>query len=294
MTMDLKTTAKRKAASQAQAGLVDNCSFEMTARDRAALDAATGSIHPGAELFVANMTRDAPGVLVEASIRVRRAGFVPVPHIVARNIAGPSDLDGLVGRLSGEAGVDRVLLLGGDRERPAGPFTSALELLQSGALQKHGIGRVALACYPERHPRIPDDVLWAALAEKLSVARRDGIEATLISQFAFEAGPIVAMTRRLRQSGATVPLRVGLAGPVSHAKLLRYALRCGIGPSLRILRDRKDLAFGMLAGETPDALVADLSAALALDASLAIGGIHLFTFGALAGAAEWARAKQRA
>ena len=290
----MDANAMRNAISPTPATFVDNCSFEMTARDQAALEAAAEFMPAGAELFVANISTDAPGVLVEASIRVRRAGFVPVPHIVARNIAGEADLNDLVARLSGEAGVDRVLLLGGDRDQPAGTFTSALDVLRTGVLGKHGIRRVAFACYPERHPRIPEDVLQTALADKLSLAERDGIEVTLISQFAFEAEPIVAMLRRLRQSGVTVPIRVGLAGPVSHAKLLSYALRCGVGPSIRILRERKGLALSMLAGETPDALVAELSAAEARDASLAIDGIHLFTFGALAKSARWARTKRGA
>lgn len=291
--MDVKTAA-RDAASQVRTALVDNCSFEMTARDQPALDTAAKFILPGAEVFVANISKDAPDLLVEASVRVRGAGFVPVPHVVARNLANEATLEKLLARLSGEAKVDRVLLLGGDRDQPAGTLTSALELLRTGLLQKHGIRRAAFACYPERHPRIPEDVLWPALAEKLSAAAQGGIEATLISQFAFEAEPIVAMMRRLRQSGVVAPLRVGLAGPINHAKLLRYALRCGVGRSLRVLRDRKDAAFNLFAGETPDTLVAEISAAQAREPSLAIDGIHLFTFGALAKSAEWARAKRGA
>ena len=81
---------------------------------------------------------------------------------------------------------------------------------------------------------------------------------------------------------------------LNHAKLLKYALLCGVGPSLRILRDRKDLAFGILSSETPDALVAEISAQQALDPTLGIDGIHLFTFGALAESARWVRARQGA
>jgi methylenetetrahydrofolate reductase (NADPH) len=217
-----------------------------------------------------------------------------VPHIVARNIASEGALSDALARLSGEAGVDRVLLLGGDRDQPAGPFGAALEVLRTGLLEKHAIRGAAFACYPERHPRIADDVLRQALVDKLTAARQAGIAASLVSQFAFDPAPIVEMARKLRSEGVTAPLRIGLAGPVNHAKLLRYALRSGVGPSLRILRDRKDLAFNLLAGETPDALVDEISAAQAAEPMLGISGIHLFTFGALPKSAQWARGKQRA
>ena len=280
MDAGVKTTILPSSAVLAQ--LLGRCSFEMTARDRAALRTAAEIISPGAEIFVVNRPNDALGMLVEAAIEVRRNGFVPVPHVVARNVPDERALDGLLSRLSEEAGVDRVLLLGGDRDRPAGIFTAALEVLHTNLLQKHGIARVAFACYPEGHPRIPTEVLGTALAEKLAFARHNGLQGMLISQFAFDAGRILEMAQQLRQSGASEPLRIGLAGPVNHAKLLKYALLCGVGPSLRILRDRKDLAFGILSSETPDALVAEISAQQALDPTLGIDGIHLFTFGALA------------
>ena len=153
MDAGVKTTILPSSAVLAQ--LLGRCSFEMTARDRAALRTAAEIISPGAEIFVVNRPNDALGMLVEAAIEVRRNGFVPVPHVVARNVPDERALDGLLSRLSEEAGVDRVLLLGGDRDRPAGIFTAALEVLHTNLLQKHGIARVAFACYPEGHPRIP-------------------------------------------------------------------------------------------------------------------------------------------
>lgn len=292
--MKTETSQAVLPATAARAGLLDPCSFEMTARDRVTLPAAAASLPPAAEIFVANLPSDALDVLVEAAADVRRGGFIPVPHIVARNIASPAALDEMLARLAGEAGVDRVLVLGGDRDEPAGSLAAAADVVRTGFLQKHGIRRAAFACYPERHPRIPEDVLDAALMEKLALAREAGIAPMLVSQFGFDAGVMVGMVRRLRQAGVTVPIRIGLAGPINHAKLLRYALRCGVGPSLRLLRDRKDVAFSMLAGETPDALVDEIATAEAADPSLAIDGFHLFTFGALAKSGQWVRDKRSA
>ncbi len=51
---------------------------------------------------------------VETASALRRAGFDPVPHIAAREIASHKALDDFLARLRGEADVRRVLLIAGD------------------------------------------------------------------------------------------------------------------------------------------------------------------------------------
>jgi len=72
-------------------------------------------------------------------------GLIPVPHIVARNIAIRDAPNTLLSRLSRKAGVDRALVLRGDRDVPAGDFESSLQLIESGLLQEHGINKIAIA-----------------------------------------------------------------------------------------------------------------------------------------------------
>jgi methylenetetrahydrofolate reductase (NADPH) len=86
----------------------------------------------------------------------------------------------------------------------------------------------------------------------------------------------------------TAPLRVGVAGPASTTKLIKYAMRCGVGASLRTLTERKGIAGTLLGGETPEAVLDRIAAAAAEDPSLAIGSVHFFTFGAPAKSVEWA------
>ena len=168
--------------------------------------------------------------------------MVAIPHIVARNIPSHAVLDDMLARLAGEAGVDRAHVVGGDRDNPAGEFDSALQLLETGLFAKYGINRIALACYPEGHPRISDEVLEQARIDKMRAAAEQGLQVWMVSQFAFEAPPIIALARRMRAQGIDVPYRVGIAGPASHATLLKYAMLCGVGTSLRALRERRGLA----------------------------------------------------
>jgi methylenetetrahydrofolate reductase (NADPH) len=286
--------AGRDLAAAQLARLLESYSVEVTARDATSFDRLAGRLPTGAEVFVANIPNDSLDLLVRAAARLRALGFVPVPHVVARNIRDLVELDSLMKRLAGEAGVDRVLSLGGDRDKPVGTLDASLQLIESGAYEKYGVRHVTLACYPEGHPRIGEQLLRSALDAKLAEAARRGLEVRLVSQFTFDPEPILAMTRRFRAAGISAPLRVGVAGPASRAKLIRYAMRCGVGASLRALTERKSLASSFLGGETPDELLSIVALAAAGDAALGIEGVHFFTFGAPESSVEWAQTTRAA
>jgi methylenetetrahydrofolate reductase (NADPH) len=283
----MATIAHDSEAKAALARLLENYSAELTTRDHKSLDAAKDILRPQTRVFVAAMPRDTADDMIAAAIRLHRAGMVAIPHIVARNIRDRAMLDDMLARLSGEAGVDRAHIVGGDRDDPLGTFDSALQLLQTGLFAKYGITRIALACYPEGHPRIPDAVLEQARADKTREAESQGLSVWLVSQFAFEAAPIVGLARKMRAQGITDPYRVGIAGPASYTTLVKYAMMCGVGTSLRALRERQNLAKTMLTGETPEALLTEIALAREAEPSLGIAGIHFFTFGSLMKTAEW-------
>jgi methylenetetrahydrofolate reductase (NADPH) len=269
------------------AGLLRNYSAEVTSGDRKSIDAATTMMQPGSEVFIASLPSDTHERQVLAATRLKDAGLTPVPHVVARNIKNLAELDVLLGRFAREAGVDRALILAGDRDQPAGGFSSSLQLLETGMLGKHGIGRVLFSWYPEGHPRIPAADLVAARAAKLALAAQADLDVTLISQFCFESAPIIATAKQIRAEGIRAPLRVGVAGPASRASLLKYAMICGVGASIRALKERP-AARGMLAGDTPEELLVDIAHAQATDPSLGIQGVHFFTFASLEKSARFA------
>ena len=234
------------------------------------------------------MPGETHGAVVAAAAGLRAAGFVPVPHVTARTVASFAQLDDFLGRLAGEAGVTRALVIAGDLDRPAGPYPSSLELLRSGLFQQHGVRRIGLACYPEAHPRIGVAVLEQALLAKLELVQAAGLEAWLVSQFCFEAAPILRLLARLRALGIRAPVCVGLAGPADHTTLWKYALHCGIGNSIRALGRRPDALANLLTRRAPDDIVRALAGARRRDPGLGIEGIHIFTFGGGASAATWA------
>ncbi|MBU6444669.1 MAG: methylenetetrahydrofolate reductase [Alphaproteobacteria bacterium] len=280
-------TVEKPAAHTALAALLKNYSAEVTTHDRASLDAAGALLPRGTEVFIAALMKDDPDRHVAAAMKVRQGGLEPVPHIVARNLRSKADLDSLLARLAGEAGVERALVLGGDRDKAAGEFESSLQLIETGLFQKHGIKRIAIGCYPEGHPRIPGAALDEARAAKLRAAEQAGLDVLLVSQFCFDAQPILSLARHMRALGCNAPFRVGVAGPADRATLVKYAVICGVGASLRALKERQNLAKNMLSGETPEGVLSKVAAAQNDEPSLGISSVHFFTFGALANTIKW-------
>ena len=277
-----------QTAAAAMSGFLQGYSAEVTTRDTRTVQSIAESMPAGSEIFIASLPKEPPQRLIETARQLAAAGMRPVPHLVARSLVDKAELDSLLGAFAAQAGVDKVLVLAGDRDKPEGEFGAALDLLVTGLLNQHGIGKVFLSAYPEGHPRIADVVLDAARADKLAAAAAAGLEVELVSQFCFEAGPVVAYAEALRAAGVSASLRVGVAGPANRKTLIKYAMMCGVGPSLRALKERKELAANMLARETPQAMLADIARAAAERPGIGLSGVHVFPFGSLETSAAWA------
>lgn len=279
--------AEALAERQGILTLLEGASLEISGHDAGDIAECVSNLDPGTEVFVSLPMGQPYHGAVAMAARLRRAGFRPVPHVTARALASQSALDDYLARAAGEAGVEHVLAVGGDRDRPAGPFDSSLAVLCTGALRRHGIRKLSIGAYPEGHPVIGAKALQDALLAKRELARENGLELQIVTQFCFDAEPIVSWTRQSAALG--IPVRVGLAGPASITTLLKFAARCGIGNSVRILKSRTDSIIRLLTEAGPEGLIRDLArSAAAGEARFA--GVHLFTFGGLLRSARWLRA----
>ncbi len=264
-------------------------SIEVTPKASAELAELAGVLAPATNVYVTALPGADLDDLVTAARRVREAGHEPVPHIPARAIAGRAGLDRLLGALAAEAGVVDVLVVGGSVKEQAGEYSSSIEILESGLLERHGIVRAGVAGHPEGTPDIPPESVRASLAAKNAFAARSPIELRLVSQFALAAEPYVAWERQIRAEGNRLPVFAGIPGVTSPATLLKYGLACGIGPSLEILRKQTG---GLLKLATtrlwrPDEVARGIAEAAAADPQSLIRGLHVFPFGGLRRSAEW-------
>jgi methylenetetrahydrofolate reductase (NADPH) len=243
---------------------------------------------PGTEVTITFLPGDNCCANVETAAALRRAGFAPVPHIAARELPSREALNDFVARLRGEADVRRMLLIAGDVAAAKGPFKSSRDLAATGLLQAHGISRVSIAGHPEGHPFLDPAATFRGLAAWRDWAGETGVKVDIVTQFCFEAAPILDFLGELRARDIELPVIIGLAGPATPATLTKFALRCGIGNSMRALRGQIGRYGRLLVDTGPDQVMQGLEAAPP-EATAAIAGFHLFPFGGLRKARNWLR-----
>jgi len=224
---------------------------------------------------------------LEAIAAIRAAGLDPVPHVSARRIVNRDEFRNFLKRASGEHGVHRVLLLGGDEPRPKGPFIDSLQILEEGLLGDCGVREIGVAGYPEGHPRIPLNAIEKALAHKLELAGAQSIGVYVVTQFSFAPPRVVDYCAMLSRLWPELPVYVGIAGPTDASALLRYAQRCGVSVSLRALRSLGTGIAQLVTNTDPrQHLVAVARYTRSREPSNVVG-VHLYSFGGAVRTARW-------
>jgi methylenetetrahydrofolate reductase (NADPH) len=283
------STHDRGDAAPAIAEFARGFSLEATRPTAGEVAALAGIAPPGTRVYLSAVPTRPPEEAIEHAARLHGRGFEPVPHVAVRLFASAMALDDFLARMTGKAGVKRLLVIAGDREQPAGEFRSAIELIDGGLLQRRGIVEIGIAGYPEGHPRISSQDLDRALADKIAAAEATGIRVHIVTQFCFDAGAILGWIGRLREFGLEHPVRIGLAGPTNLATLLRYAQRCGVQASAQGLARQAGLLRQLFAMSAPDGLVRALAQART-EGHLGAIKPHFFSFGGLSRTARWAAA----
>jgi methylenetetrahydrofolate reductase (NADPH) len=262
-------------------------SFEATRPSDTEIDALAAAAARGTAIYISAAPSRPLSEQIATARRLAARGFEPVPHIAARSFASAVELDGHLARLVDEAGVRRLLVIGGDRDAPAGYFHHAIEVIESGIPQNRGIREIGIAAYPEGHPRVAQTEIDRALAAKIEAAAATGLGVHIVTQFAFSAAPVVGFVARLRDTGIELPVRVGVAGPASVATLMRFAAICGVAASARALARHAGLGKRLFGTNAPDAVIRALAATRDTLGDVAP---HFFTFGGLGAAARWTAA----
>jgi methylenetetrahydrofolate reductase (NADPH) len=263
-------------------------SIETTRPSAAEIAQLATILPPATQVYVTAVPTAAPDETVEAATALRRNGLEPVVHIAARRLSSAELLQDLLKRLTGEAGVRRLLVIGGDIDA-TGPFADALAVIQKGRLPEFGIEEIGIGAYPEGHPRITSERLEASLDEKIASATAQGLRVHIVTQFSFSGEAIIAWLKKLRVGGIAHPVKIGLAGPTSVTALIRFAKRCGVGTSMRGLMS--GAATSLIGNVGPDRILDELSTA-----NSQLGDIHphYYSFGGIVATARYAAEKAEA
>jgi methylenetetrahydrofolate reductase (NADPH) len=268
-------------------------SLEITAKDAGNLESARGFVPPGTSISVTYLAGEDIKARLGAAIAVKRNGFVPVPHIAARSLTSERALDTYLEQLAVEVTIDRVFVIAGDSPQPQGPYEDALAVIRTGRFARYGVRRVGIAGYPEGHPRIAGAELRQALTDKVRTLTDLGHDTEIVTQFAFESDPVLTWLRSIRDDGVSSLVRIGVPGPASLTTLLRFAARCGVGVSAKVLQKYGSSITRLLNVAGPEMLIDDLGLRLKPDVHGDVK-IHLYPFGRLGTTAEWAHGFLRA
>ena len=192
-----------------------------------------------------------------------RSGRNAIPHFPARSIRDLNELKDYV-KMCADFGVKQALIIGGGRE-PIGKFHCSLQLLETGLFQGMKIG---IAGHPEGSPDISDSELDKAMKQKTPLADY------IVTQWLLDPKVIAGFI-----SKQTLPVHVGITGPLKISSLLKFASIVGAKNSLNFLKSNTSKALDLLKPKDPNELINSLKGVTE--------HFHIYTFGGLKETNKW-------
>lgn len=224
-------------------------------------------------------------VTVAAVEKVLSERMLATPHLAARSIGSRDQLDTWLQRLE-DVGCNRLMLIAGDPLTRTGPYKDTLEILDTGLLEKHGFIHIGVAGHPDGHVHANSRQVLEALEIKKAYARAHDINMWVVTQFVFDIANFTAWLDEWDEALDFLPVHMGLAGPTSMTNLMRYAARCGVALSAKmILRNRNTMK--LVGSWDPAEQLEELYRQCSLHIGRRLQALHLYPFGGLARSAHW-------
>ena len=192
-----------------------------------------------------------------------KKGFNPVPHFPARSINNEEELKDYISRCK-DLGVKQILAIGGSRD-PVGKFDSSYQILETGLFD--GI-KIGIAGHPEGSPDISDSELEKAMIDKKPYADY------IVTQWLLDSQPIVDFI-----SKQTIPVHVGITGPMKISSLIKFANIVGAKNSINFLKSNFSKALDLLKPKDPNDLIGKVKSHTDY--------FHIYTFGGLKETNKW-------
>ena len=189
--------------------------------------------------------------------------FNPVPHFPARSIKNLNVLKDYIKRCK-DCGVKQALVIGGSAQ-PVGDFHCSLQLLETGLFE--GL-RIGIAGHPDGSPDISDSDLEKAMKDKKPYADY------IVTQWLMEPKPVIKFV-----SKQTIPVHVGITGPMKISSLLKFANTVGAKNSINFIKSNLGKTFDLLRPKDPNDLIEDVKSVTS--------NFHIYTFGSLKETNKW-------
>ena len=286
----------RKAEAPAPVNLdladfLQGYSIEVMPRTAAKVEDFRAILPEGTRVYIAHIDGTPIEDMVETAKRLAADGFEVMPHFPARIIKDEVTLRDWIARYQGEAGVTSALVLAGGIPEAQGAFSDSMQLLQTGAFGDAGFTRLHVAGHPEGNkdidPKGGTANVDAALRWKQTFSDSSDAEMALATQFCFEAGPVIDWANGLKDAGIDLPIHIGVAGPAKLQTMVKFAVACGVGPSLRVLQKRARDVTKLVLPFEPTEFLGELAAHKAANPDFNITSVHIFPLGGIKAATTW-------
>src|SRR6056297_859491 len=240
--LNFKKREKVTPANTELEAFLQGYSIEVMPRTAEKVENFRDLLPEGTRVYIAHIEGTPIADMVATAKRLADEGYNVMPHFPARIIKDAATLENWIAMYQGEAGVKQALLLAGGVSQPHGEFHSSMQLMETGLFDKAGFTRLHVSGHPEGNRDIDPDggdaAVMEALRWKQSFAERTDAQMAIATQFAFEAKPIIAWADRLKAEGIDLPIHIGIAGSAKRQTLIKFAIACGVGPSLKVLQKR--------------------------------------------------------
>ena len=281
------TFARKPAIASRNAAVaqfLQGFSIEVMPRTAAKIEDFNAILPAGTRVYVAHIDGTEFHDMLATARRLADDGFDVMPHFPARSIADRATLERMV-RSYADAGVRQALVLAGGLDKPHGEYSDSMQLLETGVFDAHGFTDIHVAGHPEGNrdidPNGGEAITMQSLRWKNDFQHKTDARMAIATQFCFEAQPVIDWADRLRAEGITLPVHIGIAGPAKLQTMIKFAMACGVGPSLRVLTRRaRDLSKLMLPFE-PTEILADLARHKAAHPDFAVERVHFFPLGGI-------------
>ena len=208
--------------------------------------------------------------VAEKAKELANLSFNPVPHFPARSIKNLDILKDYVMRCK-DGGVKQALVIGGSAQ-PVGDFHCSLQLLETGLFEGFRIG---IAGHPDGSPDISDLDLEKAMKDKKPYADY------IVTQWLMEPDPIIKFV-----SKQSIPVHVGITGPMKVRGLLKFASTVGAKNSINFIKSNLGKTFDLLRPKDSNDLIKKVKSVTS--------NFHIYTFGSLKETNTWLMEKKYA
>ena len=199
----------------------------------------------------------------QKALELVKKGFNPVPHFPARSIHNEEELKDYV-KICKDGGVKQALVIGGGAQ-PIGDYHCSLQLLETGFFEDFKIG---IAGHPEGSPDISESDLEKAMKDKKPYADY------IVTQWLLDSSLIADFI-----SKQSIPVHVGITGPLKISNLIKFASIVGAKNSLNFLKSNTNQAIDLLKPRDPNSLINELKGVAK--------NFHIYTFGGLKETNKW-------